>query len=78
MACHRAEITSFLEHVWLFYIEAASQIKKRLPLDDEVLKSLTFLDPNAFYLTSINEVICVASKFRNIIDKNDLRKLDDE
>ena len=50
MACHRAEITSFVEHVWLFYIEAASQIKKRLPLDDEVLKSLTFLDPNAFYL----------------------------
>jgi hypothetical protein len=33
------EIKGFLENVQSFYIEASLQIKKRFPINDEILKS---------------------------------------
>ena len=74
----RLEVKGFLEHVQLFFIEAASQIKKRFPIDDEILKSLAFLNPETINSTATTEVIRVASKFPNIITGTELNKLDDE
>ena len=38
------ETVGFLQHVQLFYIEAALQIKSRFPINGPILKSLTFLN----------------------------------
>ena len=77
--CHlRLEVKGFLEHVQSFYIEAAVQIKQRFPIDDHILKSLIFLNPDTINATSADEVIKLASKFPNIIPVSERRKLDDE
>ena len=74
----RNEINGFLEHVQLFFIEAALQIKKRFPIDDPILKSLTFLNPDTIDSTNSKEVISLASKFPNIVIESELEKLDHE
>ncbi len=47
------ELKSFLEKVQLFYIEAALQIKNRFPINDEILKSLVFLNPETINSTPL-------------------------
>ena len=73
------DVLSFLQHVQLFYIEAAMQIKKRFPIDDPILKSLVLLNPSTINSTSTTEVISLARKFPNIIStESELQLLDDE
>ena len=43
----RQEVKGFLEHCQQFYVEAAVQVKERFPINDQVLTSLGFLDPDA-------------------------------
>ena len=74
----REEIKGFLEHVQLFYIEAPLQLKRRFPINDEILKSLTFLNPETINSTPSSDVINLASKFPNIIPTTDIHTLDDE
>ena len=74
----RRDINGFFEHVQLFYIEAASQLKDRLPLNDAVIKSLSFLNPSTIPSTMAQEVIKVGKMFPNIIAAEELRSLDEE
>ena len=68
----------FLQHVQLFYIEAAKQIKMRFPIDDSILKSFTVLNPSTINSNSSQEVISLARSFPNIINDAELQSLDDE
>lgn len=68
----RGEVTSFLHHFQLFYVEAAKQIKKRFPVDDPVIKSLIVLNPATV------EIIKLAHKFTNIIAEESIQAVDDE
>ncbi len=59
-------------------VEAALQIKQRFPIQDEILKGLTFLNPETINSTSAMEVTGLASKFPNIIADEDLHQIDHE
>lgn len=72
------DIMGFLQHVQLFYIEAAKQIKMRFPINDPILKSLTVLNPSTINSNSSQEVISLARSFPNIINDAELQSLDDE
>ena len=65
-----------IEHVQLFYVEASLQIKKRFPINDEVLKSLLFLNPATVNSTSSQEVTTIAARFPNIISPTEICKID--
>ena len=69
-ASMKSEIKGFLEHVQLFYIRAALQIKQRFPINDEILKSLIVLNPDTINSTPATEA---ATKFPNIIPTAELR-----
>ena len=74
----KSEIRGFLQHVQQFYIEAALQIQQRFPLNDDILKSLTVLNPDVINSTSANEITALATKFPNIIAHDELGQLDEE
>ena len=78
MAQMKNDILGFPQHVQLFYIEAAKQIKLCFPIDDPILKSLTLLNPSTINSNSSQEVISVARSFPNIINDAELQSLDDE
>ena len=42
----KQEVIGFLEHIQLFYVDAATQIKQCFPIDNPIIKSLGFLNPN--------------------------------
>lgn len=73
-----AEVKGFLEHCQNFLIEAATQIKKRFPINDPILCSLHFLDPVNLSVTQCPAVVDVASKFPNIIKPEEIVTLEDE
>lgn len=72
------EIKGFLEHVQLFFIEASCQIRNRFPIQDDILKSLTFLNPDTVNSVSATKIVQLASKFPNIVPSSNLGLLDDE
>ena len=74
----KQEVMGFLEHVRLFYVEAATQIKQHFPIDDPIIKSLGFLNPDTLHSTKVADVLQIASNVPNIVSVEDLRKLDDE
>ena len=74
----KREVLGFFEHVRLFFVEAASQIKARFPINDPIIKSLRLVNPECIQETKVADVIQIASKFPNILSENDLLKLDDE
>ena len=63
----KEEFKSFLQYVQLFYIEAAKQIKQRFPIDNNVLKLLTVLNPDTINSTPASNVVSLAKLFPNII-----------
>ena len=72
------EVIGFLEHCQQFYIEAASQIQSRFPINDPVISSLVVLNPDALSSTQCSAIVDIAKKFPNIVPNSDLQKLDDE
>ncbi len=74
----KEEVKGFLQSVQAFYIEAARQIKMRFPIDDDILKSLTILNPSTINSTSSSSVIALAGKFPNIIPEEEVQKIDHE
>lgn len=72
------DILGFLQHIQLFYIEAALQIQKRFPITDSVLKALIFLNPNTINSTNATEVTDLAAKFPNIVPDGELHRIDHE
>ena len=74
----KEELKSFLQHVQLFYIEAAKQIKQRFPIDDDILKSLNILNPTTINSTSASTVVRLANMFSNIISENKVERIDTE
>ena len=74
----REAVIGFLEHCQLFYVEATLQVKKRFPIDDPVIASLSILDPDAIATTQCTAIVDIASKFPSIIAPSDIQTLDDE
>ena len=74
----KSETWEFLQHVQQFYIEAALQIQQRFPLNDDILKSLTVLNPDVINSISANEITALATKFPNVIAHDELGQLDNE
>ena len=68
----KEESKSFLQHIQLFYIEAAKQIKQRFPIiiDDNILKSLHILNPSTINSTSAVRL------FPNIISEDEVERID--
>ena len=67
-----SEIKGFLQHIQLVFIEASQQIKQRFPIDDEILQSLTFLNPETINSTSASDIVMLGSKFPNMIPSAEL------
>ena len=66
-----------MKHVQEFYIEAASQIKKCLPIGDPMIEMLQILDPAVSQL-KFPSLVPLAAKFLNIIPESRLQLLDNE
>ena len=66
-----------MKHVQEFYIEAASQIKKCLPIGDPIIEMLQILDPAVSQL-KFPSLVPLAAKFPNIIPESRLQLLDNE
>lgn len=61
-----------------FYTELCCQLKKRLPLDNAVVKELKFLDPQTVVSGSIRSIADVASRFPNVVPPENLQSVDQE
>ena len=72
------DVQHFLKHVQESYIEAASQIKKRLPIGDPIIEMLQVLDPAVSH-SKFPSLVPLAAKFLNIIiPESRLQLLDNE
>ncbi|KAG6439431.1 hypothetical protein O3G_MSEX000767 [Manduca sexta] len=60
-----------------FLIELCNQLKTRLPLSN-VFKDLQFLDPQNVVYKDFVSTVNIANKFPNIVDENNLQKVDGE
>ena len=74
----QANISGFLEHVQLFFVEASVQIKQWFPINDDILKPLMFLNPDTINSTTSTKALEIACKFPSIITVTERLKLDDE
>ena len=72
-----ADVQYFLKSVQEFYIEAASQVKKRFPIGDPIVEMLQVLDPAASH-AKFPSLVPLASNFPNIIPMAQLQTLDDQ
>ncbi|XP_045488672.1 uncharacterized protein LOC123690069 [Pieris rapae] len=70
-------IQSFLQRMQTFFIELCNQLKTRLPLTN-LFKDLQFLDPQNFVYKDFVSTVNIANKFPNIVDENNLQKVDDD
>ena len=71
------DMQHFLKCVQEFYIEAASQVKKRFPIGDPIVEMLQVLDPATSH-TKFPSLVPLASNFPNIIPMTQLQTLDDQ
>ena len=72
-----SDVQYFLKQVQEFYIKAASQIKKRFPINAPEIAMLEVLDQNADH-TKFPSLVPLASRFPNLIAKSKIQKLDNE
>ncbi|KRG03830.1 uncharacterized protein Dmoj_GI25655, isoform B [Drosophila mojavensis] len=67
---------AFLKRSQLFLIELCAQLKKRLPLQDNFLKMLSFLDPNDFNNQNCQSLFKLYQRFPDFV--NDPQIIDNE
>ncbi|KRG03793.1 uncharacterized protein LOC26527476 [Drosophila mojavensis] len=67
---------AFLKRSQLFLIELCVQLKKRLPLQDNFLKMLSFLDPNDFNNQNCQSLLKLYERFPDFV--NDPQIIDNE
>ena len=72
------ELKVFFSKVQAYYCEATTQIKKRLPFGDAVLKDLTVLDPEKRLVVTSTAVVRLASRFSQHFSADDIDSLIDE
>jgi hypothetical protein len=77
-ALNKDDLQHFFQRCQHFYVELCCQLKKRLPLDNDVLKQLKFLDPQTVVNGSLPSIAGVASRFPNVISPENLQSLDQE
>ena len=53
-------------------------MRKRCPLDDPLLKLLSFLDPHQSKQLQFSNVLQIAQRFPNVIKQDDIEHLKDE
>ena len=77
-ALNKGDLQHFFQRCQNFYVELCCQLKKRLPLDNEVLKQLKFLDPQTVVTGSVQSIANIASRFPNVVSPENLQRLDQE
>lgn len=69
----------FTNNCLLFYVEAATQIYKRFPLQKyKVVQKLKFLNPKVVFDGTVTSITSLAYEFPNIIQDSQLNELDNE
>ena len=71
------DVQYFLKKVQEFYIEAASQLKRRFPIGDSTIRLLQVIDPNAKH-SEFPSLVPLATRFPNFLPPSKLQRLDDE
>ena len=71
------DVQYFLKRVQEFYIEAATQIKKRFPIGDPIIKMLQVLDPNVKH-SEFPSLVPLANRFPNFLPDSKMQQLDNE
>ena len=72
-----SDVQYFLKRVQEFYVEAASQIKKRFPINSPEIAMMEVLDPDISH-EKFPSLVPLASRFPNLITASKLQTLDDE
>ena len=72
------QLTPFFNNCRKYFIAAIREIRKRCPLDDPLLKLLSFLDPQQCKQVQLSNVLQVAKRFPNVIKEEDIGCLKDE
>ena len=68
------DVQYFLKRAQEFYIESATQIKKRFPIADLVIEMLQVLDPN----TKHSDYPSLVPLAQNFVPDSKMQQLDDE
>ena len=71
------DIEYFLKRVNDYFVEAASQIKHRFPLDDTLLPMLKILDPS-YSNETLPSLAPLATRFPNLVAPDQFQEIDDE
>ena len=71
------DIHHFLKCVQEFFIEAASQIKRRFPIGDPIIEMLQVLDPCVSH-SKFPSLVPLATSFPNLVPQSKLQMLDTE
>ncbi|KAG8590542.1 hypothetical protein GDO81_006790 [Engystomops pustulosus] len=58
-----------------FYCTALDYMKKAMPLEDPVLRSLSFVNPDLRLSSNIEDIRTITERFPNVIDQQDMDKL---
>ena len=68
----------FFEHVRMFYVKGASELYRLLPLSDEVLECIKFLDPSERQEGNWDQVVTLVKRFPSIIKPECMDLLNEE
>ena len=77
-ALNKDDKQHFFQRCQQFYVELCCQLKKRLPLDNEVLKQLKFLHPQTVSTGAVQSIANIASRLPNVVSPENLQCLDQE
>ncbi|OCT99445.1 hypothetical protein XELAEV_18005225mg [Xenopus laevis] len=66
---------SFVKEAVNFFCKALDYMKKAMPLEDQVLQNLSFLNPNTRLSSTIEELQMLISRFPNIVRSQDMDRL---
>lgn len=61
-----------------FFVEGCSQILNRFPLRNNILKKMTFLDPEIVKNGSVGSIADIVSNFPNLISNEEIQTIDTE
>ena len=77
-ALNKDDMQHFFQQCQQFYVKLCCQLKKQLPLDNEVLKQLKFLHPQTVSTGAVQSIANIASRFPNVVSPENLQCLDQE
>lgn len=75
---HKDKINDFFNRCQLFLIELSEQIRSRLPLQNDLFKEMSFLDPHVAVYSEFVSLDPLLSKFPNLVPENMKQSIDNE